>query len=219
MTVFPFISWTEYNLFTLIMWVGLFLIFAPLITVIAVEGVSYFRRRQRTPVFSPTPPEHRQSRPRSLTRRPYRPTFLQMNQPPLQSSEFSSHETPLWPPELAPPRPISSVSQKRPSQQVRPGVPEARPEPDQASLPSVSEMTKGIRRLEAKVKRLQQRVTNPKVPRKYVTTLGEKASKQEANAQLLEALDSQRAEGLISARFYRRKRKQLTKRSSWIGFS
>jgi hypothetical protein len=75
-------------------------------------------------------------------------------------------------------------------------------------------MAKGIRRLEAKVKRLQQRVANPKVPRKYAATLDEKACKQEAKAQLLEALNSQRAAGRISARFYRRKRKQLTKPSS-----
>ena len=214
MTVNSTITWTELNFYSLIMWVGLFLIFAPLITVITVEGVNYYRRRQRTPVFSPTPREHRRDRPRSLPRRPYRPTSSRMEMPPLDRSQSSSQETPLWPPELTPLRQISPTAPTQTPQQVRPEIPETRPTSTPPTPPSISEMTKGIRRLEAKVKRLQQRVTNPKVPRKYVAVLGEKACKQEVNAQLLEALDSQRAAGRISARFYRRKRKQLTKQSS-----
>lgn len=214
MTVFPFITWTEINFFSLLMWLGLFLIFAPLITVIAIEGISYVRRGQRTPVFPPTPRDRPRDSPRSRPRRQYRPTSHLMEMPPLDQSRSSSQETPLWPPELAPPRPVSPTPPKQTSQQVRPDVPETRPTSTPPSSPSVSEMAKGIRRLEAKVTRLQKRVTNPKVPRKYAATLGEKACKQEANAKLLEALNSQRAEGRISARFYRRKRKQLTKQSS-----
>jgi hypothetical protein len=214
LTVFPFITWTEINFFSILMWLGLFLIFAPLITVIAIEGISYVRRRQRTPAFPPTPRDSPPSSPRSLPRRQYRPTSPLMEMPPLDRSQFSSQETPLWPPELTPPRPVSPTPPKQTSQQVHPDVPGTRPTSTPSSPSSVSELAKGIRRLEAKVTRLQKRVTNPKVPRKYAAILGEKACKQEANAQLLEALNSQRAEGRISARFYRRKRKQLAMPSS-----
>ncbi len=213
MTVFPFISWTDFTFHTLIMWIGLFLIFVPLITVIAVGGVSYYRSRQRTPVFSFTPREHRQERPRSLPRRPYRPTSIGMGQPPLDRSQSSSQEKPLWPLKLAPLRPVPPTSQKQDFHQVRPDLPETSPTSPPPSPPSISEMTKRVRRLEAKVKRLQKRVSNPKVPRKFAATLGEKASRREANDQLLEALNTQRTEGRISNRFYRRKRKQLTKDS------
>lgn len=213
MTVFPFLMWTELTYHTLIMWVGLFLIFAPLIAVILVEGVSYVRRRQRTPVFSPTPREHRRDPPRSLPQRPYRPTSSRMDMPPLNRSQSPSQEKPLWPLELAPLRPDSPTSQKQDRHQVRPDLPETSTTSPQPSPPSIPEIAKRIRRLEAKVKRLQKRVSNPKVPWKYAATLGEKASRQEANDQLLEALNAQRTEGRISNRFYRRKRKQLTKDS------
>ncbi len=213
MTVFPTITWTELNFYSLIMWVGLFLIFTPLITVIVVEAVSYYRRTQRTPAFSPTPREHRRDPPRSLPRRPYRPTSSMMDMPPLDRSQSSSQEKPLWPLELAPLRPVPPTSQEQDLSQVRIDKPEAGPASPQPSPPSLSELTKRIRRLEAKVKRLQKRVSNPKVPRKYAATLGEKASRQEADDQLLEALNTQRTEGRISNRFYRRKRKQLAKES------
>ncbi len=213
MTGSPTITWTELNFYSLIMWVGLFLIFTPLITVIVVEGISYYRRTQRTPAFSPTPREHRRDPPRSLPRRPYRPTSSLMEMPPLDRSQLSSQEKPLWPLELAPLRPVPPTSQKQNLHQVRPDLPETSPISTQPSPPSIPEMAKGIRRLEAKVKRLQKRVSNPKVPRKYAATLGEKASRREANDQLLEALNAQRTEGRISNRFYRRKRKKLTEES------
>lgn len=213
MTVYPSITWTELNFYSLIMWIGLFLIFTPLITVIVVEIVSYYRRTQRTPAFSPTPREHRRDPPRSLPRRPYRPTSSLMEMPPLDRSQSSSQENPLWPLELAPLRPVPPTSQKQDLHQVPFDKPETSPTSPQPSPPSISEMTKRIRRLEAKVQRLQKRVSNPKVPRKYAETLGEKASRQEANDQLLEALNTQRTEGRISNRFYRRKRKQLAKES------
>ncbi|MFX1299979.1 MAG: hypothetical protein ACFFAL_06375 [Promethearchaeota archaeon] len=211
MTLFPSITWTEFNLYSLLMWVGLFLIFAPLITVIAAEGVGYYRRRQRTPVFPTTPLERPRVSPRIPPGRQYRPTSHLMEMPPLNRSESSSQETPLWPPELAPLPSVDPTSPIQSLQQVRPDEPETRPTSTPSSHPSVSEMVKGIHRLEVKVTRLQKRVSNPKVPRKYASILGEKACRQEANAQLLEALNSQRTEGRISTRFYQRKRKQLTK--------
>jgi len=213
MTVFPSITWTELNFYSLIMWVGLFLIFTPLVTVIVVESVSYYRRTQRTPAFSPTPREHRRNPPQSLPRRPYRPTSGLMEMPPLDRSQSSSQEKPLWPLELAPLRPVPPTTQKQDLHQVHPDKPETSQTSPPPSPPSISELTKRIRRLEVKVKRLQKRVSNPKVPRKYAATLGEKASRREANDQLLEALNVQQKEGRISNRFYRRKRKQLTKES------